>query len=43
MIIPNQSLHMNRKVNEGIELNKQKATLFGCSCYEATLTVKVSA
>jgi aspartyl aminopeptidase len=23
LIIPNQSLHMNRKVNEGIELNKQ--------------------
>jgi len=27
LIIPNQSLHMNRKVNEGIELNKQKDML----------------
>jgi len=27
LTIPNQSLHMNRKVNEGIELNKQKDML----------------
>lgn len=27
LIIPNLSIHMNRKVNEGIELNKQKDTL----------------
>ncbi|MGD9048662.1 MAG: M18 family aminopeptidase [Anaerolineae bacterium] len=27
LIIPNQSLHMNRKVNEGIELDKQKDML----------------
>jgi aspartyl aminopeptidase len=27
LIIPNQSRHMNRKVNEGIELNKQKDML----------------
>jgi aspartyl aminopeptidase len=27
LIIPNQSLHMNRQVNEGIELNKQKDML----------------
>lgn len=27
LIIPNQSLHMNRTVNEGIELNKQKDML----------------
>jgi aspartyl aminopeptidase len=27
LIIPNQSLHMNRKVNDGIELNKQKDML----------------
>lgn len=27
LIIPNQAIHMNRKVNEGIELNKQKDML----------------
>jgi aspartyl aminopeptidase len=27
LVIPNQSLHMNRKVNEGIELDKQKDML----------------
>ena len=27
LVIPNLSIHMNRKVNEGIELNKQKDTL----------------
>lgn len=27
MIIPNLAIHMNKKVNEGIELNKQKHTL----------------
>jgi len=27
MIIPNIAIHMNRKVNEGVELNKQKDTL----------------
>jgi aspartyl aminopeptidase len=27
VVIPNQSIHMNRKVNEGIELNKQKDLL----------------
>ena len=32
LIIPNQSLHMNRKVNEGIELNKQKDMLPLVSC-----------
>jgi aspartyl aminopeptidase len=30
--IPNQSLHMNRKVNEGIELNKQKDMLPLVAC-----------
>ncbi len=32
LIIPNQSLHMNRKVNEGIELNKQKDMLPLVAC-----------
>ncbi len=27
LIIPNVAIHMNRKVNEGVELNKQKDTL----------------
>lgn len=27
LIIPNLAIHMNRKVNEGVELNKQKDTL----------------
>ncbi|EOD01590.1 M18 family aminopeptidase [Caldisalinibacter kiritimatiensis] len=27
LVIPNLAIHMNRKVNEGIELNKQKHTL----------------
>ncbi|MDR1732955.1 MAG: M18 family aminopeptidase [Synergistaceae bacterium] len=27
LIIPNQSIHMNKKVNEGVELNKQKDLL----------------
>lgn len=32
LTIPNQSLHMNRKVNEGIELNKQKDMLPLLAC-----------
>lgn len=32
LIIPNQSIHMNRKVNEGIELNKQKDMLPLLAC-----------
>ena len=32
LIIPNQSLHMNRKVNEGIELDKQKDMLPLVAC-----------
>jgi len=32
LIIPNQSLHMNRQVNEGIELNKQKDMLPLVAC-----------
>lgn len=32
LIIPNQSSHMNRKVNEGIELNKQKDMLPLVAC-----------
>ncbi len=32
LIIPNQSLQMNRKVNEGIELNKQKDMLPLVAC-----------
>jgi len=35
LIIPNQSLHMNRKVNEGIELNKQKDMLPLVACVNA--------
>ncbi|MHB8132060.1 MAG: zinc-binding metallopeptidase family protein, partial [Mobilitalea sp.] len=27
LVIPNQSIHLNRKINEGIELNKQKDML----------------
>jgi aspartyl aminopeptidase len=34
LTIPNQSLHMNRKVNEGIELNKQKDMLPLLACVE---------
>ena len=32
LVIPNQSLHMNRKVNEGLELNKQKDMLPLAAC-----------
>jgi aspartyl aminopeptidase len=35
LIIPNQSLHMNRKVNEGIELDKQKDMLPLLACVDA--------
>ena len=35
LIIPNQSLHMNRKVNEGIELNKQTDMLPLVACVNA--------
>jgi aspartyl aminopeptidase len=35
LVIPNQSLHMNRKVNEGIELNKQKDMLPLVACVNA--------
>jgi aspartyl aminopeptidase len=34
LIIPNQSLHMNRKVNEGIELDKQKDMLPLAACVD---------
>jgi aspartyl aminopeptidase len=32
LVIPNQSLHMNRQVNEGLELNKQKDMLPLVAC-----------
>lgn len=36
LIIPNQSLHMNRQINEGIELNKQKDMLPLVACVDKT-------
>lgn len=35
LVIPNQSLHMNRKVNEGVELNKQNDMLPLVGCVQA--------
>jgi aspartyl aminopeptidase len=34
LVIPNQSLHMNRQVNEGMELNKQKDMLPLVACVD---------